>query len=735
MSGRATVEDIAAALGVHRTTVQRRAEAEAWMHLSEATRGGRRHLFPVGALPADVRDPVAALLSQREAALVEAGSAGRAAGARSGLAEALDTRASEAARQAGLARFATLPEPAQRRAEAKAALIAIATRYVETAGLPKKSGLAVFAAAYSTGRIEVPAWIREVRPTVCANSLDAWSRHLDREGLARLAGKHGEHRKGKGVIDRDPAMREFVVGMIGGHPHVSANHVMRGLKARFAEDALPSERTLQRWMETWKARNEQLLSAVTSPDAWRSKYQAAGGDADAHIVRLNQRWEADSTKGDLLLSDGTRHVIVGIIDVWSRRLKLHVSRTSSAAAVASTVRRALLDWGVPEQLGTDNGSDYVSKHVTRVVAGLGIEHDLAPPFTPEHKPFIERAFGTFCRDLVELLPGFIGHSVAERRDIESRRSFAQRLMKQGTPAVDLRMSPEELQGFCDRWCDQVYAIEPHGGLGGISPFQRAASWTGTVAAITDDRALDVLLCPAPGGDGIRTITKKGLRIDGAAFEAPALGGLEGQEVRVLLDEADIGEVFVFGLDGGFIAKAVCPERTGVSRRELAAARKAHQKQVISTGKAAMKAAAKEARTGTLVADIFTERAAAALKQAEATGKVTVLRPVTPHATPDLTEAGRAARAADLPAPAPVSAAEAAVQAVVEADLARPAEVVRLDTPATRFARALEIERTLAKGGAVAAEDRRWLTVYATQPEYRARKRLAADFGEEAALEA
>ncbi len=44
-----------------------------------------------------------------------------------------------------------------------------------------------------------------------------------------------------------------------------------------------------------------------------------------------------------MLSDGQRHVIVGVIDVFTRRMKLLVSRTSSAAAVAALLRRTLLE--------------------------------------------------------------------------------------------------------------------------------------------------------------------------------------------------------------------------------------------------------------------------------------------------------------------------------------------------------------------------------------------------------
>jgi len=40
---------------------------------------------------------------------------------------------------------------------------------------------------------------------------------------------------------------------------------------------------------------------------------------------------------------------------------------------------------------------------------------------------IERFFGTFTRDLVELVDGFVGHNVDQRSRIEDRKAFAQRI--------------------------------------------------------------------------------------------------------------------------------------------------------------------------------------------------------------------------------------------------------------------------------------------------------------------
>jgi putative transposase len=610
MSDRVTAELIAEAVGHSPRHINRRAANERWMHEWKPVRGGRQKVYPVLPLPVEIRTPVLALLARHEAVTAAAQTAGAVTGAKLKIASLIDAKGAAAARHLGLIKFAALPESTKRKADAKAALIELAARFVKASGMAKRRGETLFCGMYSDGEIEVPAWIKEEIAGCSTGSLDNWRKKAKEEGLAGLATKYGQHRIGKGVIDTDAELSTFVKAMMVEFPHTTAKQVIRGIRARFDVERHPNFRTLQRWMAAWKIENEQLLMNMANPDGWRSKYQAAGGRADANIVRLNQRWETDSTKGDLLLADGKRHNIVGIIDVYSRRLKLHVSRSSSATAVASCLRRALLDWGVPEQLGTDNGSDFVSHFIRRAVLGLNIEQDIAPHFTPEHKPFIERSFGTFCRDLVELLPGYSGHDVTDRKAIESRKSFAQRLFKggKGDQPIEVRLTAEELQDICDKWTDTVYGREIHSAIG-CSPMERAASWSQPVQRIADERALDVLLAPAPGsgsagGDGIRTIQKKGIKIDGGWFEAGEIGGLEGRQVRVLLDEADIGEIYVFAVDGPFIAKAVCPERLGISRADLAAGRKRHQKKVLAEGRKVMRAIAKEGDTSRIAFEIL-----------------------------------------------------------------------------------------------------------------------------------
>ncbi|MBN2690561.1 MAG: DUF3486 family protein, partial [Burkholderiaceae bacterium] len=108
----------------------------------------------------------------------------------------------------------------------------------------------------------------------------------------------------------------------------------------------------------------------------------------------------------------------------SRRLRYLVARTGTAQGIASLIRRCILDWGVPDTVHTDNGQDYVAVHLKTFLRSLEIQQRLCAPFSPWEKPHIERSMRSMSHDLVELLPGFVGHNVAQRAQIEDRKAFS-----------------------------------------------------------------------------------------------------------------------------------------------------------------------------------------------------------------------------------------------------------------------------------------------------------------------
>ncbi|WP_111747641.1 DNA-binding protein [Salinisphaera orenii] len=615
--------------------VRKAAVRESWQ--SRKCEIGKGLEYHIDSLPSETRTAIAAQATHVE---TEHARAGRAAAAKQKIAADQTQNATLAASADGLARLATLTGHAKDRAEARLAILDALAAFTCRSDKSKTAALQAFVAYFNDGAIDCADWIREQLGTISVASLYRWQKAAKTEGAARLSGNYG-NRKGAGKIDSQPEIKEYAEAMLGEYPHLRGKQLYESIRARFGGSdhyTIPSQSACERWLKRWKAQNPSLYTALANPDAWKSNYMPAFGSASEDVARLNQRWELDSTPADVLLADG-RHSVIGVIDVFSRRAKLLVSRTSTSQAVAGVVRRAILDWGVPESVKNDNGSDYKSHHLTRIWEFLGVAQYICNPYSGWEKPHIERFFKTFSHDLIELLPGYAGHNVGERQAIEQQKAFADRLMTRGE-TIEIGMTAGELQTFCDRWCESVYEQRPHAGLDSRTPMQAAAGQP--FQAIDNERALDILLARAPG-DGQRVVGKKGISIDGRAYIAPELGDHIGQPVQVLYDEADVGRIHVMadlGAGWEYLCVAECPEITGISRQAVAQRTRELSTGEVQRQRAEIKRAAKKHKTADVAEDMLAERERAA-------GRVTALPGRSEAAESDaLAAADRAVAASD-----------------------------------------------------------------------------------------
>lgn len=624
----------------------------------------------------------------------------------------------------GLARFEGLSDEQKQVAETRAAMLRAVNGLVRS-GLALAEARVVFAQSWTAREDDfgLDEAAHGVVPQVSAPTLKRWAQEFKRGGLAGLAPKWGA-RKGKTGIDGDAEIKTLIEGMLLEHPDCSAKLVMRGLRARITGREVPSYRSVQRWIAQWKEDNAALYLMASSPDGFRSKARLVVGNASENVLRLNQRWEMDSTPNDVMLADGSRHALIGLIDVWSRRVRLVVARTSNAAGVAACLRKGLMDFGVPEQLKCDNGSDYKSRHMARVCAGLEIEQTFCQPFNPQEKPHIERFFRTFSHDLVTLLDGFIGHNVDQRSRIEDRKAFAARIMDKDAAPVELRKSAAELQQFCDEWCRTIYERELHSALG-RAPFEQAQSWTGPVRGIEDERALDVLLMPAPGDGGTRVVGKKGIALDRWHYTDPVLIHHYRKRVQVRLDEADWGRVLVLTEAGEFICWALCPERMGVSRAEAAAHLRKDGREIEASYRKLIAEKKRESRAATIAADILG-------KAAQDAGQVLAFptAKATDHTTPAL-EVGAVAAAAKGQPRLVEQRVDVTAAEVASLDEMRPAP--RGDDNRSRFLRWERINGLVEAGETVPETDARFWRSYQATPDYAAMMDLIGEYGRAAML--
>ena len=455
-------------------------------------------------------------------------------------------------------------------ADARMEVVTAFTKFHAASGLALVPAMKLFATEYPA-HAGISDETRERIPSVSWSTLRRW-RNARRDGghAALMPGRGGR----PSVVASDPKLAAFVEAMLRENPHhVTARNVLRAIRARLPDASTPGIASIRRFMRDWRERNGFGISACSDPDGHRSRTMPAFGDGSWDVEHLNQLWELDSTRLDVICADGTRWDVCVAVDVWSRRVKAFVTQRSEATAIAALVRRCLLDWGVPQVIRTDEGKDYTSRRLRRIVHELDLVHDILPPYRPDLKPHVERAIGTMTRDLLSQLPGFCGHDVADAQRIRGKASFAARRGKDKVLLYGVDLTAEQLQGHIDDWCDTLYGREPHAGLGGMSPFEKAASWAGPQPKRVTDRGMDVLLAPA-AGDGRRKVGKDGIRVDGGIYIAAELGSHMDEWVHVRQDPGDWGRIWVFTDDPvapEFIATAEDPARTGIDRREVAVA--------------------------------------------------------------------------------------------------------------------------------------------------------------------
>lgn len=528
-----------------------------------------------------------------------------------------------------------MAESAKERMHAKLQALKILELYRIEHGLTKQVAAVKFCEAFNAGDLAVDDDVRRQFPELKPKTVENWRLTLKRDGIAALAGHYG-NRKGQNTIDSQPKLRDHIVGFLVEFPHARSTRVMEFLAARFRGSTLielPSERTLRRWIEDWKSRNEQTYTAITNPDAWKNQYKAAFGSLSEHIVRLNQLWELDCTPADLMLTDG-RHTLAGGVDVYSRRMTVLVTKTARSSSNAQLLRKKIIAEGKPEIVKTDQGKDFISREFTTFLAAVEIEHAISNKFSPWEKPHIERGFRTFSHDLLELLPGYVGHNVAEAQELRARQSFADRLFEKNA-TVEIKMTAAEFQSFCDEWCERRYAHRAHEGLNGKTPLQMAAEWAHPIERV-DERALDMLLMEVPAG-GTRIVQKKGLRLPDGWYIAPELERYVGQPVHVRY--LDAGRVVVYAMEPwSFVCIAVEPDLAGYSRREIAAKTREMQKRRVQEERAALREITRSITPRDAAAEILRDNAIAS-------GKVVMLPRRAEHVTTDALDAATDARAA------------------------------------------------------------------------------------------
>lgn len=640
---------------------------------------------------------------------------------------------------------ANLPEKARTERDARLAILAAYDDFLKGLrihGRAPNTALNLFSIKYNNRSLQVSAWVRDVIPSISPRSIMRW-RATAKTDADKLAVDRSKGRKGSGVLEtaNDGTVKVFILGLIAHAPHLSGKQVLTQCRAEFG-DALkvnskgaqitvemPAERTFQLFLKTLKETHKVELLKMTNPDRYRSTMLPSGTGTYSHVTEPNALWMIDASPVDALCTDG-RYTVYVCIDIATRRVIIYISRTPRAAAVALLIRKAILAWGAPDVIKTDNGSDFTALATVRLFDALGIEADVSDAYSPAQKGHVERAIKTYQHQFATLLPGYVGHNVTDRKAIEDRKSFADRLGQDTAEAFGVSLTGAELQKLSDAWSHNVYAHAPHGGLGGVSPFQKAAQSRSPIRTI-DARALDVLLMPVPRRNGIRTITKFGIREDYAYYRAGWM--MPGTEVLCRMDPNDKGKMYLFSTDGGqFLGEATCPELAGIHPETFEKARKELNNQLLKERVDPIKREiAKIVKGPSLI-----ERALDVARR-DVPNIVAMPKRTEEHTTPQIAAAMDVITAPQpLHEPRPLADKVADLHEAIkrEHEFRATSKVIHLDPdamlsePARLFKWALSIEEKIAAGTVLDDATAGKLTRFQATADYQAMKDFMKDFG-------
>lgn len=733
----ATIPEIATTTGRAPRSLRTYAARNALPYREVPAAGRPLRIYPLAAWPEQIAAVVRRTRARQTATDVQAAPAS---------VESLPQADRHQARVLGAERFARLApdNPKRLRAEARYWLLERQRAYAAHHDVSPTEAVVDFLHDLSVGAVVIPPdrqrWLVTAGRVPHQGTFYRWRADFERDGLWGLVDHFG-NRRGQSKIATTPALAALLDGLFRQRPGIRSKDIKALLKADYPDLDVVSEKSIARYMAQWQREHANAALLGRNPDAWKSHRQSAMGTASEGIERLCQVWEVDATPGDWMLIDG-RHSVSGVIDVYSRTARLLVTKTPRAAAHAALLRRTMLDplLGVPESIRHDQGQDYVAESLVKLCADLGVERLPCPPFTPERKPHIERFFQTMSHGILELLPGFIGHNVGQRQEIESRRTFASRIMSRGAE-VEVPLTADQLQDALDRWVTQVYANTPHRGLDGKTPFQRVTEWRGERRRV-EERALDLLLDYA----GRRMVTKKGIALDRGGYIHANLGVWIGEWVDVYRDPTDLGRIIVHGTltaelagvwfdaDTGetfepgqrvFVCIAEDPERTGISRAEVATVARKRQDAM----KKALTAAGRDARKALKGVDIA--QAVLAQHEREFANVEPFPGPVVPHVTDALRAAADAAdslEAGRTPGTVtPLTEEQRALKARVLAEEARVAEAIE-DSPKARYAYWARVQRRVDAGEALAPELLARLAEYQRGPEHELMAEMFKELG-------
>lgn len=279
-------------------------------------------------------------------------------------------------------------------------------------------------------------------------------------------------------------------------------------------------------------------------------------------LHTNQIWVSDHHRADVFVRNSSGKVVRPWITVFtdakSTKVVACIARDAdpNATVIKQALRIGISEYGIPEEIYTDNGKDYTSKeldpdNINSVLNILGINVIHALPYHGQAKP-VERFFRTLEGRFEACFYSYAGH------DAKNRPEHMAKLSKQLEKDPDI----PTFDVFKERLANYIkeYNASPHSGKGmdGKSPDEvYYNSITKSIRMIDNDDVLHILC----GKRVERRVTNGGITLFCNIFQSDDDKLLEylNKKVAVVYDPEDMEKAYIYTLDNKFICHAT-PKR-------------------------------------------------------------------------------------------------------------------------------------------------------------------------------
>jgi len=550
-----TILEIAEALGLHRTSVVRRAKKEDWSFNMVLSNGGKKKLYDFDSLPKDVQLAVISK-KQKETLPVPA-------------AQNLPVKVKKA--------IPVLNERELQNASSKANLLRFYNMALESAPWGHKvSAREEFIAAYNSG-IAWPTLYKELGP-LSWSTLEKWAVKVKKHGNDSLclADRRGSHRRGSCSLTDEQTNIFLRCVLRPNKPLIAESYrISSAIMNQKGIHNDHSEATYRRWLKRWRSRNYDLwIWAREGKKAWTDKC-ATYIERDINLLQV----------GDVVVADG-HSLNFEIINPWTGKAKNHMTLilffdmrsnmplgweimpTENTASISSALRRSILRLGkYPRVVYLDNGRAFKSKFFkgtdldeagyAGVYERMGCQTIFAWPYHGQSKT-VERFFSTFA-ELERMSPTYSGTSIENKPPRMMRGEKKHRKLHEqqfGGRCLTL----EEAHIVIAAWFDEYSKRAQRGHLAGSTPKELFLEGKGDGV----DRAeLTWLMMSLE----IKTIHRNGITFQGQNYYHPALYGRR-HSVTVRYDLQDTSSLWVFDEEGTLLCEATPKEQLHPAAAQL-----------------------------------------------------------------------------------------------------------------------------------------------------------------------